>query len=391
MNILGVSGLSIILTLREEFVCLIFLIFMICYHIVYKSKDENKEGRAFLKLSFYAFLHVLLDIITIITVNNLDLFPALANKWLHIAFYCVGIMFVVEFLDYAVKLTMSHRALKQYRRVKLAPVLIILLLSFVLPIEYVKGRGTNYSYGPLLFVCYGIFAACCVAAVVLVMVNRKKLEKKVRLAVLPTVALMMVMIAVQAVVPELLMTGACVTLVCLGFFVTVDNPVSAYVEQALWDNATGVRNKNSYENQLSVFEKKYRAKTLDIGFIVCDLNGLKYVNDNHGHAEGDKLIKAAATVLLDNLEAAYNVYRTGGDEFVVIYLSTSDEVVGAEMKKVREACDSFTDCKIKLSVAMGYASGTVDYAGIKDIYNRADELMYENKAETKRKNPELCR
>lgn len=118
---------------------------------------------------------------------------------------------------------------------------------------------------------------------------------------------------------------------------------------------------------------------------------LKHVNDNYGHAEGDRLIKAAATVLLDNLEAAYNVYRTGGDEFVVIYLSTSDEVVGAEMKKVREACDNFTDCSIKLSIAMGYSSGTVDYSGINDIYKRADELMYENKAEMKRKNPELCR
>lgn len=383
--------MSIVLTLREEFVCLVFLVFMICYHIVYRHSDGNKEGTAFLKLSFYAFLHVLLDIITIITVNNLDAFPEELNKWLHIAFYCVGIMFVAEFLDYAIKLTMSHRALMQYRRVKFAPIAVIILLSFVLPIEYINGRGTYYSYGPLLFVCYGIFAACCIVAVVLVMVNRKKLEKKVRLAVLPTVALMMVMIAVQAVVPEILMTGACVTLVCLGFFVTVDNPVSPYVEQALWDNATGVRNKNSFEKQLSVFENKYRAKTLDIGFIVCDLNGLKYVNDNYGHAEGDKLIKAAATVLLDNLEAAYNVYRTGGDEFVVMYVSTSDEIVGAEMKKVREACGNFTDCSIKLSIAMGYSSGTVDYSGIMDIYKRADELMYENKAEMKRKNPELCR
>lgn len=216
--------MSIILTLREEFVCLVFLAFMIAYHIIYKRGEDNKEGRAFLSLSFYAFLHVLLDMITVITVNNLDAFPAEVNKWLHIAFYCVGIMFVAEFLDYAIKLTMSYRALKQYRRIKLAPIAIILLLSFVLPIEYIDGRGTYYSYGPLLFVCYGIFAACCIVAVVLVMLNRKKLEKKVRLAVLPTVALMMVMIAVQAVVPEILMTGACVTLVCLGFFVTVDTP-----------------------------------------------------------------------------------------------------------------------------------------------------------------------
>lgn len=82
--------MSIVLTLREEFVCLVFLVFMIAYHIIYKRGEDNKEGTAFLKLSFYAFLHVLLDIITIITVNNLGVFPATANKWLHIAFYCVA-------------------------------------------------------------------------------------------------------------------------------------------------------------------------------------------------------------------------------------------------------------------------------------------------------------
>ncbi|MBP1560218.1 MAG: GGDEF domain-containing protein [Oscillospiraceae bacterium] len=383
--------MSVILTMREETVCLLVLIFLICYHSIYKNNDENNDGKSFLKIAFYAMGHVILDLITVITVNNLSVVPEWLNKILHVAFFCFGVLFIMEFLDYVIKLTMPYKLLKAYRRIKLLPVAVIIFLSFILPIEYVEGRGTNYSYGPLLFACYGLFAVYCITAMVLVLVNFKSLDKRIRLAVLPTITLMAVMVSVQAVVPELLITGASVTFVCIGLFVTVDDPVSAYLEQALWDNATGVRNKNSFEKQMSALEKKYQNKQLSIGFVICDLNGLKLINDNYGHAEGDKLIKAAAKVLLENLQNAYNVYRIGGDEFAVIYISPNDEEVKAEIENVRTACDNYKGIPIKLSIAMGYASGTSSSSGFMEIYSHADSLMYENKSEIKKLYPEFYR
>lgn len=377
--------------MREETVCLLVLIFLICYHSIYKNNDENNDGKSFLKIAFYAMGHVILDLITVITVNNLSVVPEWLNKILHVAFFCFGVLFIMEFLDYVIKLTMPYKLLKAYRRIKLLPVAVIIFLSFILPIEYVEGRGTNYSYGPLLFACYGLFAVYCITAMVLVLVNFKSLDKRIRLAVLPTITLMAVMVSVQAVVPELLITGASVTFVCIGLFVTVDDPVSAYLEQALWDNATGVRNKNSFEKQMSALEKKYQNKQLSIGFVICDLNGLKLINDNYGHAEGDKLIKAAAKVLLENLQNAYNVYRIGGDEFAVIYISPNDEEVKAEIENVRTACDNYKGIPIKLSIAMGYASGTSSSSGFMEIYSHADSLMYENKSEIKKLYPEFYR
>ena len=77
--------------------------------------------------------------------------------------------------------------------------------------------------------------------------------------------------------------------------------------------------------------------------------------------------------------------------FAVIYLSPNDEEVVSEIENVRTACDNYTDSPIKLSIAMGYASGTSDPSGFMEIYSKADALMYENKAEIKRKHPEFCR
>ena len=84
-------------------------------------------------------------------------------------------------------------------------------------------------------------------------------------------------------------------------------------------------------------------------------------------------------VLRDNLLSAENVYRLGGDEFVAIYLSPNDATVAAEMKKVASECMKADGFAVPLSIAMGYASGRID-EGVSGIVERADQLMYENKA-----------
>ena len=362
------------------------LVFLICYKAFYREKGSDNT---FLRVASFALGHVIFDMTTVITVNNLDTVPYMVNKVLHILFYYFGMLFIMEFYNYVVKLTMPHNMLKRLRIIGYIPLAVFAVLTFILPIEYVEGNGTNYSYGPLLISGYAIFAVYSVVCLVLAILKSGRLDRKVKLGVLPTTVLMFVVIAVQAVIPELLMTGAGVTVVCIGLFVTLNDPVKAFMEQAYWDSATGVRNKNGFKKQLSYMEKKYAEKRVKIGFIIGDMNGLKVINDNYGHAEGDKLIKAAATALLENLRSAYGVYRIGGDEFAVIYVSPDDEAVQAEIERVRAACDRYKDSPIPLSIAMGYASGefSPDYM---DIYNEADGIMYEDKQAIKAAHPELC-
>lgn len=333
--------------------------------------------------------HLIFDLITVITVNNMDTVPYMVNKILHILFYYFSMLFTMEFYHYVVKLTMPYNLLKKFRYIGYIPMAIFVILSFILPIDYVSGNGTSYSYGALTFAGYGIFVAYCITCLAITIIQRNHLDLKVRLAVLPTTMLMFIMVIIQALIPELLMTGAGVTIVCIGLFVTVNNPAESYKEQAYWDEATGVRNKNGFQKQLEIMEKKYENKKISIGFIIGDMNGLKVINDNYGHAEGDKLIRAAAIAMLENLKSAYNIYRIGGDEFAVIYISPNDEIIKKEIENVRIACDKYKDSPIRLSIAIGYASGSYS-KNFKDIYNKADALMYENKVAIKKQYPELC-
>lgn len=375
-----------ILILREEIVCLGVILFILFCTLAYKMKDADNS---FTKLLLMGLGHVVFDAITVVTVNNRDVVPDPVNKILHLIFYVFSILFVAEFYDYIIKIAVPHNKQKVLRAVRYIPVIIYVFLFFILPIEYVEGNGTNYSYGPLVFVGYGLFVIYCMTCFIIVLCYRSRLERKIQYTLLPMFIVMIIIVLTQAFVPELLMTGAGITFICIGLFAAVNNPTQQYMEQAFWDGATGIKNKNAYRKQLEIIEKKYKNKSTRIGFIVADMNGLKVINDNYGHAEGDKLIRITAGILNSHLKSSHDIYRVGGDEFVAIYFQPDDSVVEKEIEAVMKACEAYVDSPVTLSVALGYASGIYSPEYI-NIYNSADSKMYERKIEIKKKHPELC-
>ena len=366
-----------LLILREEMICAVVLIFLIVYYVTNKVKDKKL---LFLKQVCFALAHVIFDIITVVTVNNRDVIPEFANRFIHILFYLSGILFILAFHNYIMDMLGLYKHKQTLKVVGYAPLAFFIVLLAFLPIEYVEGNGTYYSYGPLVFAGYGIFILYCVSSMIFLFVFRQKFETRVKWALMPMIGVMFVAVVVQALVPELLMTGAALTFVCIGVFVALDNPDKYYKEQALWDFLTQLKNRNCYNKDLEEYIYKFGNKksAYRIGFVVADMNCLKIVNDHYGHAEGDKLIMAAAEILHTNLKSAENVYRLGGDEFVAIYLSPDDDVVANEIENVKENCSKITGCVVLLSIAIGYAAGNID-DNTQAIFDMADQLMYENK------------
>ncbi len=370
-----------LLILREEIICLTILIFLIFYYSMNKVQDKETP---FLRLVYFALAHVAFDIITVITVNHLDTVPDPVNRLMHICFYISGILFVMGFYQYILRFSVLDKYSTILTRIGYMPLILLILLLLFLPMEYVVGNGTNYSYGPLAFIGYGIFIVYCTTCMAILLTSHNKLTQKVKWALIPMIIMMFAAVILQAIIPELLMTGAGVTFVCIGMFVALDNPDKDFKEQALWDFLTGLKNRNCYNRDLAKYtgQKSRRNTHPHIGFLVADMNYLKTVNDNYGHAEGDKLIAAAAEVLRSHLKSAKNVYRLGGDEFVAIYLSPNDNVVSAEIDKVRTTCLNTSGYVVPLRIAMGYASGAND-ENYHDIFEKADQRMYEHKIRMK--------
>jgi len=156
----------------------------------------------------------------------------------------------------------------------------------------------------------------------------------------------------------------------------------SFKHKANTDSLTGVRNKYAYiENEVTINEKIDRGEAEKLGIVICDINGLKYVNDTQGHAAGDRLIKDASKMICEYFKQGA-VFRIGGDEFVVILQDNGFD----SMMEVIEAFNKKTEENIKdnsVVVSIGYAVFEKQDMSLGDLFERADGMMYERKKNLK--------
>lgn len=140
------------------------------------------------------------------------------------------------------------------------------------------------------------------------------------------------------------------------------------------DLKTGLYNKNKYEEMLNTYYQGVE----EVGAIFWDVNHLKMVNDRFGHAAGDVLIGMVAERLKSQTSDRRRVYRIGGDEFVMLIDDPEeDEIEGIIREVGRSLQESEKKAGFPVSSAAGYAKGKG--SEIRQIVNRADASMYENK------------
>lgn len=374
------TRLNLLLVVREEIVCLIILLFILLYSRLYKmGKDQGN----FLRICSFAIGHIVFDLITVLTVNHLDSWPPVLNWVCHIVFYLFALLFSYEFLCYTVSLCFSRRALHTVRLVGLAPLGLYLLLVPFLPMEYLAGNGTNYSFGVAAIVGYGVAMLFFLASILLVLHHRKLLDRYVINALLPMLASAVVLEIAQIAIPELLFTGGAVTIISVGFFFSLENPVAALRHKVLIDAMTGVKSRHSYDAELTQMDRMFETGT-QFGMVFCDINDLKAVNDTRGHQEGDAYIANIAQILMGSLKSAETIYRMGGDEFLAVYQDQRLEVIRREVAAAEAACEEQGRIHdYPLSMAIGYALSDASYTSLRDVLRTADYRMYSDKAKIK--------
>ncbi|MCR5452291.1 MAG: diguanylate cyclase [Lachnospiraceae bacterium] len=137
------------------------------------------------------------------------------------------------------------------------------------------------------------------------------------------------------------------------------------------DKLTGTQNRNAFETH---FSNCYELN-LPLSVIVADVNGLKQVNDNEGHDEGDKLIKNCAKLLL-MMYGESSVYRIGGDEFIAIRQDFNEEDTMLSISYMKKKMDNNN-----FHMALGYAYTDSFDGDFKSLQKKADLAMYNDKEE----------
>ncbi len=366
---------------RQEITCIAILVFLMAYYLLNKIRDDNS---LFLKFSTLALVHVILGTITLYTVNNMELVTPETNKILLILQYLTAVLFVECFYDYVVDIAVSSKNRKKFHFFGSVLFLLSIILCFVLPIEYEEGNIITYSRGYAVFAVFFIILIMATMSFAIILATHNRLANRIKRALIPQLILVYMALVGQAMLPELLVTGATVTFISLGIFISMDNPDKDYKQQAYWDFSTGLKNRNCYNRDIAKYQIGPRLKNPNqkIGFLVADINDLKTVNDNYGHHEGDKLISSTANILKSCLKTAKDIYRIGGDEFIALYLDPDDETVKNEIEHINKASHSISSSDYASGIAIGYVSGYV-HENVHLLIQKADRMMYVHKTNMK--------
>ena len=155
-----------------------------------------------------------------------------------------------------------------------------------------------------------------------------------------------------------------------------------FLNMANTDSMTGVRNKHAYSETETYLNHRIRQNDIDkLAIVVCDINGLKIVNDTLGHAAGDKLIKDACSMICEYFTHGA-VYRIGGDEFVVILQEKGFDTLQEVITDINRAIEENIKKK-EVVISIGYSQLTPEDQLVHDVFERADQMMYERKKQLK--------
>ncbi|WP_051273114.1 PAS domain S-box protein [Desulfotruncus alcoholivorax] len=147
------------------------------------------------------------------------------------------------------------------------------------------------------------------------------------------------------------------------------------------DQLTGLYNRSVFEHHMVQFEhEQYQP----VGIIVCDVDGLKLVNDTMGHDKGDALLVAAAGVIKKSFRENDVIARIGGDEFAVLLPNTNEKQVEKACQRIRDAFARYNaeNPELTLSISVGFAVGKGSTT-LTDLFKKADNNMYREKLHRK--------
>ncbi|MBR6238522.1 MAG: GGDEF domain-containing protein [Lachnospiraceae bacterium] len=146
------------------------------------------------------------------------------------------------------------------------------------------------------------------------------------------------------------------------------------------DELTEMLNHTYFENRLKIID---RSQVIPVAGVCININDWKYVNDNFGDEESDRLISTVAGIIRNSAKPDYVIGRVDGDVFNVIIPMPANGECEEFCNAVQKECDAYEDPHIAPSVAVGYAVKENVETSLSNTLADAEYAMFENKIEIK--------
>lgn len=163
----------------------------------------------------------------------------------------------------------------------------------------------------------------------------------------------------------------------------LQNLRAAFVEQeklARTDALTRIANARSFMEQVTAEVQRTRRHGSPLSLAYIDVDDFKSINDTHGHAGGDQVLKRVGRALQQNTREIDVVGRLGGDEFAILMPSTDEAGAAKVMESLpTRLAAAMSDLPFDVTLSTGCVTFLDAPAGVGEILHAADELMYESK------------
>lgn len=146
------------------------------------------------------------------------------------------------------------------------------------------------------------------------------------------------------------------------------------------DSVTRLPNRHYFTSRYSELLNRFNSNnpSTHFGVFVIDVNGLKFVNDHHGHEYGDEMLKQVANAIKQVARANDTVARVGGDEFYILLEHANSDTCEKFAARLRDISNNLSMTinhkPHPISFSLGFASTDLD--SLKNLLSLADERMY---------------
>ena len=363
----------------------IMIIFIIYFHALRLFEKKSLQDKLYMMILYITILMLCVDILSRFDGNAATIYPML-NTFGNFVIFLMSPILPSLWVAY-VHLQVFHEERKI--RWLLYPLSIINAINAVILIFsqffgwlYYIDSDNMYHRGPFFLFPAFITIMLILWAFVIILINRRRLEKKSFLSLIFFAIPPSISIILQIKFYGLSLMLNSVVLSLLVIFLNIQK------HNMYTDHLTEVNNRKNLDAYL---KKKVNSSTEGKGFsvILIDINNFKYINDTYGHDIGDQALETAAKLLKSCLRTNDFIARFGGDEFCIV-LDISNRIdLEAMVCRINSCLETYNESGSHL-YTLGFSMGYAVYAhhlhmSAEEFLKQVDILMYEEKQAYKNK------
>ncbi len=177
--------------------------------------------------------------------------------------------------------------------------------------------------------------------------------------------------------------AACVVGVVTAVGMVMQRTELRYREAALLDPLTGLLNRRDLPRRFEDLSARGRDRRASISVLAIDIDHFKLVNDRYGHDRGDAVLRELAQVIRSGVRGGDELYRVGGEEFLLVAADASERDAAAIAEHLRADVERARPAGVRITVSIGVASRSAVSPGLDrdGMIKVADDALYQAKRE----------